>query len=70
MLYSICIKSAKYWELPQQKWKIGGEKNENRLRKKSYYIYSSILHSNWGLKNTRFDNFKKEIKNKNMILKK
>jgi hypothetical protein len=48
----------------------GGKKNENHLSKKSCYIYSSVLHSNWGLKNTRFDNFKKEIKNKNMILKK
>jgi hypothetical protein len=34
MLYSICIKSAKYWELPRQKWKIKKKKNENHLSKK------------------------------------
>ena len=46
------------------------KKSENHLSKKSCYSSSSVLHSNWGSKNTRFDNLEKEIKNKSMILKK
>jgi hypothetical protein len=69
MLYSISIKSAKYWELPWQKWKIG-EKSENHLSKKICYISSFELHSNRGSKNTKFDNLEKEIQNKCVIVKK
>jgi len=60
MLYLICIKNAKYWELPQQKGK-KKKKGKNHLNKKSYYMSSFVLHSNWGSKNTKFDNLEKEI---------
>jgi hypothetical protein len=46
----------------------GKKKSENHLSKKSCYISSSVFHSNWGSKNTRFDNLEKKIKNKSMIL--
>jgi hypothetical protein len=70
MLYSIFINRSTFWELPRQTGKIGKKKSETHLSKKSCYISSSVLHNNWGSKNTRFDNLEKKIKNKSMILKK
>jgi hypothetical protein len=69
MLYLIRIKSAKRWELPKQKSRKKTEKSKNHLSKTIYCIFVSVLHSNWGSKNTKFGNLKKEIKSKSMILK-
>jgi len=45
-------------------------RSKNHLSKKICCIFFFVLHSNWESKNTKFDNLKKEIKSKSMILKK
>jgi hypothetical protein len=37
------------------------KESKNHLNKKSYHISSFVLRSNWGSKNTKFDNLEKEI---------
>jgi hypothetical protein len=69
MLHLIRIKSAKRWELPKQKSREKTERSKNHLSKTISCIFVAVLHSNWASKNTKFDNLKKEIKSKSMILK-
>jgi len=54
-------KKCQIWQTTPTKVKKEKEKNENHLNKKSYHISSFVLRSNWGSKNTRFDNLEKEI---------